>query len=240
MPDASPTRFAASPTAATSTADKTNPKNQDDHFALWGHNGSHCVTIREDDQNCQGGGTNVTGSADDKGSHNSKGKRNFDFLHSLTSIEQLKKSLQEEEAKDGQHDDKSRLSLASTCTTALTSTCMAKIKESLRQEQQTNNDEEPQQSPIRTALDKPRQKSVHARIHNADRPWKAKNKKKPEAGAQWQPRQEEGGEYRPASLIDQWQINKRSNLQANRSVKNTSIDISATNSKIKRVGASMA
>ena len=102
VPDASPTRFAASPAAAKSTADKTKPKNQDDHFAFWGYNGSHCVAMREDDQNCQGGGTNATGSA---AGDNSKGKRNFDFLHLLTSIEQLKKSLQEEEAKDGQHDD---------------------------------------------------------------------------------------------------------------------------------------
>ena len=121
--------------------------------------------------------------------------------------------------------------------------CIAKIKESLRQEQENSNDELQVPQPRRSALPKSSSKPVYARIHSENRPWKKKEGKGGASAAawggttpatsattkksettctcslQWQPLHHEEGAYRPTSLIDQWKMDIESNLQANSSAK---------------------
>ena len=189
----------------------------------------------EGDQNCQqeDEGATTTSSDDD-----AKTSHSFDFFHLLTSIDQLKKSLQDEEADSGHEEEKSRLP-SKTCTTALTSMCIA-IKESMRQEQEKSNDDEVSE-PRRSALPKSFSKPVYARIHSEDRPWKKKEGKSGASAAacggttpatsamtkksnttcslRWQQLHHDEGTYRPTFLIDQWEMNNKNNLQANSSAK---------------------
>ena len=221
--------FLAKPFAGNPT-ELDNSKPHHDQFSLWGHNGSHCVAMPEGEQNRQqeDQGATTTSSDDD-----AKTGHSFDFLHLLTSIDQLKKSLQDEEADSGHEEEKSRLP-SKTCTTALTSMCIS-IKESLRQEQENSNDELQVPQPRRSALPKSSSKPVYARIHSENRPWKKKEGKGGASAAacggttpaptattkkcditcslQWQQLHHDEGTHRPTSLIDQWEMNNKNNLQ---------------------------
>ena len=254
--------FAGNPT------EPDNSKPHDRHFSLWGHNGSHCVAMPEGDQNCQQedeGGTTTSSDDDAK----TKTSHSFDFFHLPTSIDQLKKSLQDEEADSGHEEEKSRLP-SSACTA--TSMCIAKIKESLRQEQEKSNDDDVSE-PRRSALPKSFSKPMYARTHSENRPWRSAaacggttpattattKKSDTTCSLQWQQLHHDEGTYRPTSLIDQWEMNNKNNLQANSSAKDITNKSSPrggrtappssttahqrsepTKSKLKRVGASMA
>ena len=101
----------------------------------------------KDDLNCQqeAEGATTTSSDDAKTGHS------FDFLRLLASIDHLKRSVQDKEAETGKKEEKSRLP-SSTFTAALTPMCIAKIKESLRQEQEKSNEEVHVSQPRRCAL----------------------------------------------------------------------------------------
>ena len=199
----------------------------------------------ESDQNYRQEEEGATSNSSD----DAKTGHSFNFLHLLTSIDQLKKSLQDEEAESGQDEEKSRLP-PRTCTAALTSMCIAKIKESLRQEQEDSNNEVSQSQPQRTVLTKPPSKLVYARIHSEDRPWKkekdehppsakhgdASTKSSADVCIEWKQRKD--GKRHPTSPIDQWKMDVESNLQATSSVKYIDVNSSVVSDGIGYVPSS--